>query len=222
MKTLKLLAAVTIMLGFLQVNAGPAISEEKYSGFLEDYPTFTADKDRPGALIYHKAGAELKKYTKIMLDPIEIWYAKDSKYKGISPDDLKTLADSFRQVIIAELEPDYPVVSKPGPDVLGLRLAITDVHVARKKRGLLGYTPVGLVVTTGMHLAGMRISLQNASIEGEMLDSQSYERLGALIDRGAASPTEKEKKAASWEEVEKTLKFYAKRLRGRMDAEHGR
>jgi len=113
MKTLKLLAAVTIMLGFLQVNAGPAISEEKYSGFLEDYPTFTADKDRPGALIYHKAGAELKKYTKIMLDPIEIWYAKDSKYKGISPDDLKTLADSFRQVIIAELEPDYPVVMLP-------------------------------------------------------------------------------------------------------------
>ncbi len=210
---------ILVSLCFLLVGQGQAISGESYSGFLENYPDFEQDKDRPGALVYFNPETDLKTYTKILIDPIEIWYAPDSKYKGIKPDDLKALADTFRLALINALEPEYPVVDKPGPDVLGIRLAITNVYVKKKKRGLLGYTPVGLVVTTGRALAGKNISLTDATIEIEVLDSQTNERLGALIDKQSASPEKKKKDKTSWEEVENTLKFYAERFRARMDAE---
>ncbi|NIQ14451.1 MAG: DUF3313 family protein, partial [Candidatus Dadabacteria bacterium] len=66
----------------------------------------------------------LAKYTKIAFTPVEIWYAPDSKYKGISPDNLKLIADSMRSLVIKELEPDYPVVESAGDDVLAVRMAI--------------------------------------------------------------------------------------------------
>jgi hypothetical protein len=223
MNILKTITVVIISLSFMLAGAGVAISGEKHSGFMGDYPAFESDKDQKGAMIYKKAGVSLKAYTKIMIDPIEIWYADDSKYKGISPDDLKTIADAFRAAIVEELEPTYPVVSKPGPDVMGLRLAITNVHAKKKKRGLLGYTPVGLVVTTTKNLvAGHTINLVNATIEVEMLDTQSNNRLGALIDSGPHSPKDKKKKKTSWEEIQDVLKFYAKRFRARMDMEHSK
>ncbi len=223
MNTLKTILTVFISLCVLLTSASWAASGAKYSGFLEDYPTLEADKDRKGALIYRKPGVALKNYTKIMIDPMEIWYAPDSKYKGIKPDQLKALADKFRESLVSALEPTYPVVSKPGPDVLRLRMAITNVYVKKKKKGLLSFTPVGLVVTGAQALAGKNISLVDATIEVEMLDSQSNGRLGVLIDKQSDSAEKKKKKKkTSWEDVEKTLQFYAERFRSRMDAEHGK
>jgi hypothetical protein len=223
MNILKTITILLVSLSFLLASAGLAVSGEKYSGFIEDYPAFEADKDQKGAKIYRKSGTALKAYTKIMIDPIEIWIADDSKYKGVNPDDLKAVADAFRAAIVEELEPDYPVVSKPGAGVLGLRLAITNVHVKKKKRGLLGYTPIGIVATAAKKaIKGQPVSLVNATIEVEMLDAGSNERIGVLIDSGPHAPKDKKEKLTSWEEIEAVLKFYAKRFRARMDAEHGR
>jgi hypothetical protein len=205
-----------------------------YSGFLEDYSNLAPDKDRKGALIFRKPGVDLKSYTKVVIDPVEVWIAPDSKYKGIKPDEVKALADTFRLALVDALEPDYPVVSKPGPGVLGLRLAITNVQMTKKKRGLLGYTPVGFVMAAGVKNIGKNMSLQDATIEAELLDSQTNKRLGALIDQ--QSETAEKKKAGktltklgavqkgdtSWEEIVSTLKIYAERFRGRLDAERGR
>jgi hypothetical protein len=218
---MKIVTATILSLCIMLSSVGLAISADKYTGFIEDYPALEPDKDRKGALIYRKPGVDMGIYSKVLIDQIEIWYAPDSKYKGIKPDELKVLADAFREAIVQELEPDYPVVSKPGPGVLGLRIAITNVYVKKKKRGLLGYTPIGLVVTSAVALAGKNISLLDATIEVETLDSETDKRIGVLIDKQSASK-EKKKSKTSWDEIEKNLRFYAKRLRARIDAEHGR
>jgi hypothetical protein len=223
------MSVAVITLCIILSGAGSAISADKYSGFLEGYPKFEPDADRKGALVYRKAGVDLKNYTKVMIDPIEIWIAPNSKYKGIKPDQLKVLADAFRQSIIEELEPAYPVVSKPGPDVLGVRIAITNVYMTKKKRGLLGFTPVGLAASTVAKAVGDNTSLQEAVIETELLNSVTNERLGVLIDQqsktvksdplSAFKPVKKGK--TSWDEIMNTLEFYAKRFRARLDKDHG-
>ena len=105
---------------------GTSIAVELDSGFLENYTFLKVDPDVKGAMRYVKEGIDLKKYTKIALAPVEIWYDSKTEYKGISPDDMKLLADSFRELIVKELEPDYPVVDTTGPDVLLVNLAITN------------------------------------------------------------------------------------------------
>ena len=221
MNTFKTIAIVVVAISILLTGGAWAKSDVMRSGFIENYPAFEADADRKGAQVYRKAGVDLKKYTKVMIDPVEIWISPKSKYKGIDPNDLKAVADTFRAAIIAELEPTYPVVSKPGEGVLVLRIAITDVFTKKKKRGLLGYTPVGFVTKGVKDLTvGPAISLADAVIEAELIDSQTNERIGALIDRQSASM--KKKKDTSWEKIQSTLEFYAKRFRGRMDKDHGR
>jgi len=189
------------------------------SGFLGDYSMLKADPDRKGAMIYRKDGVDLGKYNKIAIAPIEIWYDPKTKYKGISPDDLKLLADSFRELLVKQLEPDYPVVGSAGPDVLWVHMAIVNVSMKKKKRSLLNYTPIGFGLYTLKDIAGANIKLENAVIEAELLDSVSGERLGALVDSQKATA---KKGKASWANLEKALTFYAQRFRARMDAEHGK
>jgi hypothetical protein len=222
MKTAKMIVVGLVSLGFLLAGAGQAISAEKYSGFLGEYPQFQADKDRKGALIYYAPGIEIKNYTKIMIYPIEIFISKDSKYKGIKPDELKEISDSFVAALINELEPDYPVVSKPGPGVLGLRFAITNVHLKKAKLRVLNFTPVGAVVRAGQAATGNNIALADATIEFEMIDLMTYKRLGAMVDRYSAEPGKKKKDETSWKKIKKVLNFYAKRFRAAMDKQHGR
>ena len=189
------------------------------SGFLGDYSMLKADPDRKGAMIYRKDGVDLGKYNKIAIAPIEIWYDPKTKYKGISPDDLKLLADSFRELLVKQLEPDYPVVGSAGPDVLLVHMAIVNVSMKKKKRSLLNYTPIGFGLYTLKDIAGANIKLENAVIEAELLDSVSGKRLGALVDSQKATA---KKGKASWANLEKALTFYAQRFRARMDAEHGK
>lgn len=187
------------------------------SKFISGHPQFEPDKDQPGAMMYQKPGLDTSIYTKVLIDPIEIWVAEDSEYKGLDPDELKTLTDTFRQILTKELEPDYPVVNEPGVGVLGIRMAITNVQLKDKKRGLLGYTPVGLVLTTAANMAGMRMELSSATIETEILDGGTNEQVAALIDPFLGDTKDSKAEKVSWENVGKRLEVYAKRLRARLD-----
>lgn len=190
-----------------------------YSGFIDSYPDLKPDPDHSGGLIYRKPGVNLGDYDKIMIVPIEILLADDSKYKGFSPDDLKAITDELYRVLLNNLEPDYPVVSRPGKGVLTVRLAITNVYAKKKKRGLLGYIPVAAVVgaATGEY---RKIHLKDATIEAEILDAGSQDQLGVLIDKLPVSTGGAEE--TSWDDISTALDYYAKRFRSRLDEEHGK
>ncbi len=197
-------------------NTPTAMAEENYSGFLGDYSALQPDADRPGAMIYRKDGVNLGKYNKVALAPVEIWYSPTNEYMGISPDDLKLIADSFRASLVKQLEPDYPVVETGGADVLGVRLAIADVKTRKKGRTILNFTPAGFALYTLKDIAGGNVLLDDAVIEAELVDSTTGERLGALVDRQKATAGKK----ASWASLDAALTFYAQRFRARIDAEH--
>jgi len=179
------------------------------SNFISGTPQFEPDKDVPGAFIYRNPSAHGISYKKVLIDPIEIFVAADSEYKGIEADEAKVIADDLRQTLIKELEPEFPVVDEPGEGVLGIRLAITNVYIQKKKRGLLGYTPIGFVVTSIGNMAGLRTELGKATIEAELLDGGTNEQLFALIYPLGNDKDEK----LSWEELGKRLDVYAQRLR---------
>lgn len=87
-------------------------------------------------MIWQKPGLDRAAYTRVMIEPVTLFVSRDSEYQGLNADDLKALADGFHETIIRTLEPDIPVVSQKGEGVLYLRIALTEVKVAKKKRGL--------------------------------------------------------------------------------------
>jgi len=189
----------------------------KHSGFLDDYSLLKPDPEQKDTKVFFKTGIDLGQYDKIVFDPIEIFYSPDTEYKGISPDELKLLADSFRDLMVKELEPKYPVIQTPGKGVLRARMAITNVNMKKKKRSLFGYMPIGIAVTALQDAAGLRIVLEDSKIEAELIDSETGETIGLLVDSKASNTSGGED---SWEALQESLTFYAKRFRKRLDAAH--
>ena len=50
-----------------------------------------------------KPGVDFTKCNKLMVDSVVFYLADDSEYKGIDPNELKELSDSFNQAIVAAL-----------------------------------------------------------------------------------------------------------------------
>ena len=173
------------------------------SGFL---PSYEGLKFAPGeyggkTVVTPGSAAKSAGFTKIMIDQPEIFIAEDSAYKGMKPDDALAIAEALRKAL-ADNMTDLTVVDEPGPDVLYLRLAISDVHLKKKKRNLLAYTPVGAVahaaksaVTTDMM---KKIDLIGVTIEGESLNAETGEFLGSLVIK-LAPPKKSTSDEASWE-----------------------
>lgn len=185
------------------------------SEFIEDMPQLTQDPDRPGAMIWEKPGFDRAAYSRVMIEPITLFISPESEYKGMNADELKSLSDEFVSVVTKTLEPDIPIVNQGGAGVMYIRAALTNVKVAKKKRGLLGYTPIGFVATSIAHSGVGGISLKDAQLEIELFDPVSGERLGVLVDKAPKSTGDEE---MSWETVDKTLTYYATRFKARMQA----
>lgn len=197
----------------------PALAAPTQSGFLDDYPTLTADAQRPGAMIHIVPGRSLKGFDKVAIEPILVWYAPESSYKGIDPNELAAVTNSLHDALVNNLEPRYPVVRGSGPDVLQLRVAITNVMARKKKKGLLSYTPVGLVVGAAKSLgtAGPDIDLGAATIEAELLDAAG-QRIAVIVDPLASGEARDER--LTWDGIAMVLDAYGKRLRARLDADN--
>lgn len=186
------------------------------SDFIDNKPPLAQDPERSGAMIWEKPGLNRAAYTRVMMGPVTIFISPDSEYKGLDADELKTLADTFRAAVTKTLEPEIPLVSQAGPGVVYVRAALVDVDVAKKKRGLLGYTPIGFVIGAAKDaVEGPSVTLKNAALEIEMLDSVSGERLGVLVDKAPTSATEDH---LSWDSITKTFELYADRFKSRFEA----
>ena len=200
-----------LIAGILSMFLHQAIAAD--SKFIDNMPQLAKDSERAGAMIWTKPGVNRAAYTKVMIEPITIFISPNSEYQDLDANELKALADGFNETLIKTLEPEIAVLNKAGPGVMYMRAALTNVKLAKKKRGLLSYTPIGMVATAVADAAGARISLKDATVEVEMLDSVTGERFGVLVDK---APTATGSETLSWDSINQTFKFYAERFKARM------
>jgi len=188
------------------------------SGFMTDYSQLRKVEDGSADYRYRAEGAfdRVAKYNAVMIDQPEIFIASDSPYRGAKPKHLNALAEAFRTGVIQAISEDLYVVDQPGPDVMYFSLAISNLRLTKKKKSVLGYTPVGLVAggvrgaaTTDI---AKKANLLDAVFEIEGFDSVSGERLLAVIDSLGAG----KENPASWEELEELALEYGRLLQCRM------
>lgn len=175
------------------------------SGFLPDYTGLEFAKGEYGGktLPVPNLMEKVAGMTKVMVDQPEIFIADDSKYKGLKPEDARALAETLRSAIVAYAEPGA-LVEEPGANVIYWRIAITDLHLKKKKRRLLSYTPVGLVAHTAKGLAVSdimkKIDLVGVTVEMQSLNAATGENLGSLVMK-FAPVGEGSSDEATWENV---------------------
>jgi hypothetical protein len=166
-----------------------------------------------------KPGVDFAKYDKVILEHITFFLDDTSEYKGIDAAEMNELAQKCDLALVNALKDGYPIVTEPGPDVVRIRMAITDLKQSNPTLGGIStvtmVTPIGLGVnlikkgTTGTWTG----SGATAS-ELMALDSMTGEVIAAARDQKSAGFTERYGK---WDSVEGAFKFWGERLRKFMD-----
>jgi len=210
----------------------------KPQGFLSDYSNLKPAGDEKDTYKYRNQSVDAKKYNKLMIDRIKIFLSEDADYKGIDPTELKELADYFHEAIVKAVGDAYPVVTEAGPDVLHLRIAITDLVPNKPSASVVTLVvPFLWVGDAGGGAAqgnvGSTPFVGHASIELEALDSESSEQVAAHIEtrmgkkynwtqgvsRGVSDYT---KAYSTWAYTKQAMDFWAALIRERLDEAHGK
>ncbi len=221
MKYLLKIVYIVIICFTLAISTGCTTKQIKHSGFLENYPEFQPGSKGGADSVYMKEGVDFSVYNKIMMDHVVFYFRDDSRDNEIHPEELSELSEIFHKAVVESLNDAYPLVNEPGPDVMRLRIAITDVDASNPGMGAVSTVmPVGLALSiVKKGITGKHTGVGSASIEVEILNSTNNERIGAAID---TRPGGKIEGFSKWGAVEGAFEFWAKRLRIWLDETHGR
>jgi hypothetical protein len=216
----------------------PKFGDYQAKGFLTDYSKLPKTADESGAYRYRDPNTDFSKYNKLLVDRIKIWFQEDSEYKGIDPDELKMLTDYFYEAINTAVGDAYPMVTEAGPDVLRLRIAVTDLVPNKPEASVVTLVvPFLWIGDAGTGVAkgevGSTAFTGEATIEMEALDSVSSQQLAAYIEtevgkkyqwtKGVAEGVTSYVKAYSkWDYTKKAMDTWAQLLRERLDETHGK
>jgi hypothetical protein len=140
--------------------------------------------------------------------------------QGVDPNDLKMLSDFLRDRLVEALEEGgaYRVVEEPGEGVAHARVAITEVVPIDPKKNT-GTKVAGMALGVGLLVP--RVDMGRASIEAEILDSLSGERLVAVV--ATKEPRRMGgvvKGSKEWGDVKAAFKSWAKNFRKKLDRAH--
>jgi hypothetical protein len=204
MKSYSLICVVVVTLSVVFYGCGPEKTERV--GFLSDYSKLEAQSDVSAR--YAPAGNRLGKYKDFIIDPVVIHFHRDSEAKGkLKEQDLTDLKSYMRTALVKAIEDQYGIVYQPGPNVARVRVAITDLKKSKIVQNIL---PIGKVAGTG---------IGGASLEGEMLDSQTGEQLGALVESQLGKRLSLDG-YSTWGDAKAVMDEWAKRFRARLDEAH--
>jgi hypothetical protein len=196
------------------------------SGFLASYGRLQPDPRNPDLLIYMRNPNDLKTSTKFIIEPVVVYLLPEAEARAIDPADLAQLAQTFTQAIKDELTAsgEYEVVTDPGPGVLVLRVALTNVEPTggKKNAALKGATTTAsLTVAPGASLVVPRLSVGKVAIEGEILDSTSAQvQVSFMTSKAGRRYFSGLKQYQTWGDINAAFKSWAKGFRNRLDEAH--
>ena len=220
-------------------------SRAAYAAFLTQPDRLQPVPGDDGAYRWSESNAKLAQYHQILLERIQVQLASDAEYKAIDPTDLKMLTDYFQQSIVKALGNAYPVVTKPGPGVMRVKVTIVDLvptkpemsvvtlvvpyaTVADMASGAASGGSVGSPPYLGRTgIAAQFIDSQTNQVIAEYADTQIGQKyvvdtskgIGSAISTGISDYT---KAYSTWAYAQQAFDGWAQRFRARLDQIHGR
>ena len=162
-------------------------------------------------------------HTGVLVDQPEIFMADDSKYKGAKGDQLKQLADTARLAMMERLSAGgYRVADEPAADVMYIRWAISDLYLKKKKRSILSYTAMGMVVHTTRQAMikdlFKKIDIVELGLQVEFSDGATGEIIAAATSKQGTRKSKGHKQdLVTWEELDAMFSTVGERTRCYLD-----
>ena len=200
-----------LLAGCASTKAAPP---QRYSGFLEDYSILSPSEGSDGAALrYVKPGAKLGLFEQLLIDPVVVYYGVGTGLHDIPKQDLETLANHLYSALVRQLGADYPLVQRPGPDVLRIQVALTEAEPSDVAMNAVSSAlPVRPISDLKQLTTGTQAFVGTAGIEAKILDAASGQLLAAAVDRrqGGKRPEDAQ---GGWGDVLAAFDFWASQLR---------
>ncbi len=242
-KAFSLIALTFLLFSFLAVGVAadtsphPKFGDYQAKGFLSDYSNLELQPGTDDTFFYQEPKTDFSQYNKLMVERIKVWFKEDAEYKGIDPAEIKELTDYFHKAIVEAVGDKYPIVRESGPDVLRLRIAMTDLVPNKPSASFVSLVvPYIWLAEAGSGVAkgdaGSTPFVGEVTIELEALDSQSNRQIAALIERkiglkyhwneGVETGVSDYLKAYStWDYTKQAMDHWAQAIRDNLDKAHG-
>lgn len=220
------------------------ISQSKqYAGFISDYSKLKPVANDDNAESWLDPTVDFAGYDKVLIERIRVVLKNDEQAQAIDPTELKVLADYFHEALVREFGDTYPVVSEPGPGVLRMRIAITNLVPTKPEISVVALVvPYATIADFASGAAqgreaGSPAYVGDTGIEAEFLDSQTTRVVGQYVDDevgkkyvvdtskgiGEAIGTgvsQYSKAYTTWGYAKQAFDTWAKRFRERFDQLH--
>ena len=224
---MKTLSIFTIVLTIIFASSIPNAAETEEmlrSGFLSTYDSLKQSDEYMVEWLFFDEKANFNSYDKIILDYVQFFVKEDAEYKGLQANEMQELAEAFHQSVIKALSDKYQFVSEPGPGVMRIRLALTNVEPIKLGRNFLtAVVPVGMAINlVKVGATGESIGVGRTSMEAEIFDTQTKIRLVAAIDTDVGRKYTGYKGDTKWAHAEGTFEAWAKDLRKLLNKLSGR
>ena len=242
-KSLNILTLITFTLATLSLagcadtkqpnNWGPLTKEIKGSGFLGDlYPKMHKGHETESELVYRSPKIENKaafaQYTKILLDPVQLYAGVGSKLPGTPKEQQEIIAKALYAQLYNQLSKDYEMVTQRGENTLHVQSAIIDGEASGGWVEALSYIPIPAGLP-GAKLVLFQIKdkttgkppfVGEVTVEGKYTDAKTGEVLAAAIDRrvGVRHPIYgifEKNTYNEWHDVDEAFRYWAEKLRYR-------
>jgi hypothetical protein len=185
------------------------------SGFLRDYSQLEKLEDWPAREAYFNPNAQWSRYDSIQIDAVTLW--ADKSIDKLSAEDQQMLTDTLYMALHEELSLYFNISDHPGPNTLRLRAALTQGKGAKAvMRSLTSIHPGTLLLGAAVGLSlDTANSVGSATLEAELLDSATNERLAAMVDQRAGTKVffliAPKRTFTKWGDVKAIDSYWAKR-----------
>ena len=188
------------------VSADKLTQKEQYSGFLKDYSQLKEEKDADGKPVMRYISKKLTSggYHQVMIDRVD-FYPAPRPDENVDSATLYQIRDYLDKALREKIGAKTAIVDQAGPGVARMRVAIT--AVASETAALKGYqyVPFALIVQGAKTAAGTRAKEAQLYAEMEIIDSQSGERIGAVVKKGIGTEVKEAKEGAGKGEKKVTI-----------------
>jgi len=154
------------------------------SGFLRDYSQLKPGKEGQAKLVYINPNVDWSHYTALMFESVTLWPGKDGKLASLPPKDQQMLADRLYKAVYDAVSKEIKMVKAPGPGVMRARVALTEAEPTNVPLNAIAtVVPQLRMLTTITGLAAdTALTVGSATVEGDVTDSMTGQRLAAFVD----------------------------------------
>jgi hypothetical protein len=182
------------------------------SGFLGDYSQLREREGYEAQLVWVDENAPWSSYDSVHIAAVTLWLGEGAE---LADDDRQMITDLMYSALHEHLGAEFGLVDQPGPTVLQIRAAVTQVKGASvATRTISTLLPQALVLGTAVGLsADTARTVGTASLEVEAVDSITHRRLAAAVDsRAGTKRLLTTRTFSTWGDVEAACDFWAERI----------